>query len=76
MKKLIALVCVILAAPSALAVENYTAKMNEEGEYCARVKQTTVGATFTFRTKCRTLEEWKANGYKVTNPQNGQEVEI
>lgn len=88
MKNLKAFVCAILAlalAPTLLvlslstpvyAAEDYRAKLNESGEYCARVKTSVVGYTFVYRTQCRTLEEWAEKGYKVTDPQTGKEVEI
>lgn len=88
MKNLKAFVCATLAlilAPalvllslssSAYAGEDYNAKLNEEGKYCARIKQQAVGYTFTYRTKCRTLEEWREKGWKVLDPQTGEEVRI
>lgn len=50
------------AAPS-----SYDAKVNEDGKFCAKV-EISVGNHILKREKCRTLEEWKAKGYVVTDP--------
>jgi len=69
MKKLIALVCLMIALPATAkpAVEE-TAKLNEQGEYCARIEVRGVAGLTTRKTICRTLEEWEKAGYKVTAP--------
>lgn len=74
MKRFIALCCVLIA-PSAFAVDDYRATINEEGEYCAKVK-VQIGTGFLTTRKCRTLDEWKDAGYIVTDPTTGREVEI
>jgi len=74
MKKLIALCCAIIA-PSAFAVDDYRATINEEGEFCAKVK-INIGTAFITTRKCRTLEEWVEAGYTVTDPVTGERVEI
>lgn len=74
MKNLIALFCVILA-PSVFAADDYRAKVNEEGKYCAKVK-TNIGTGYLTTRKCRTLEEWVEAGYTVTDPVTGLRVEI
>lgn len=74
MKKLIALVCVLFATPSFADVE-YVAKLQEDGTYCARVELEGPGAMRFQKTKCRTLEAWKNEGYTIKTT-DGQEVEI
>ena len=68
MKKVLLLAGLLAAAQNTLADESYTAKANDEGKFCARIKQQTVGANFTYRTKCRSLEEWRDRGYEVSDP--------
>jgi len=65
MKKVLLLAGLLAAAQNTLADESYTAKANDEGKFCARIKQQTVGANFTYRTKCRSLEEWRERGWNV-----------
>jgi hypothetical protein len=67
MKKIIALVCLLIALPAAAkpAVEE-TAKLNENGEYCARIETRGVAGLTVRKTKCRTIEEWKKAGYEVS----------
>lgn len=74
MKKLIASLCAILAVPAFADVE-FIAKLQENGEYCARVELTGPGAMVFHKTKCRTLEQWKEAGYEIKTL-NGTEVEI
>ena len=74
MKKLIAAICVISAVPAFADVE-FRAKLQDNGEYCARVELEGPGAMRYFKTKCRTLQEWKEAGYNVKTL-NGTEVEI
>lgn len=74
MKKLATLFCLIFAAPAFADVE-FRAKLQDNGEYCARVELEGPGAMRYFKTKCRTLEEWKEAGYNVKTL-NGAEVEI
>ena len=74
MKKLIAAVCVLFAVPAFADVE-FKAKLQDNGEYCGRIELEGPGAMRFFKTKCRTLEEWKEAGYTVKTV-NGQEVEI
>lgn len=74
MKKLIAAICVILATPAFADVE-FRAKLQENGEYCARVELEGPGAMRFSKIKCRTLEEWKEAGYNIKTV-NGTEVEI
>jgi hypothetical protein len=67
MKKLIALVCLLVALPAAAKPEvQETAKLNEQGEYCARVEVRSVAGLTTRKTKCRTIAEWKEAGYEVS----------
>jgi len=74
MKKLIAFVCVLFTT-SAFASDDYTAKLQDNGEYCARVKlQGPAGMPIT-KTKCLTVEEWEAAGYEVRTLE-GKEVEV
>jgi len=74
MKKLIAAICVISAVPAFADVE-FRAKLQDNGEYCARVQLEGPGAMVFHKTKCRTLEEWKEAGYNVKTLE-GTEVEI
>lgn len=74
MKRFIALCCVLIA-PSAFAVDDYRATINEEGEYCAKVK-VQIGTGSLMTRKCRTLQEWAEAGYTVTDPKTGEKVEI
>ena len=68
MKKLIALVCLLVALPATAKQPEVqeTAKLNEQGEYCARVEVRGVAGLTTRKTKCRTIEEWKEAGYEVS----------
>ena len=67
MKKIIALVCLLIALPASAKPEiQEVAKLNEEGEYCARVQVRSVAGLTTRKTKCRTIEEWKKAGYEVS----------
>lgn len=67
MKKLIALVCLLVALPAAANPEvQEIAKLNEEGEYCARIETRGPAGLTVKKMKCRTLEEWKEAGYKVS----------
>lgn len=75
MKKLIATMCLLLAVPAAFADVEFVAKLQDNGEYCARVELTGPGAMRFHKTKCRTLEEWVEAGYKV-RATDGSEVEI
>lgn len=59
-------------APTVFAGEeiDYTAKLNEDGKYCAKVEVERIGfgnGTIT-RTKCRTLKGWENAGYKISTP--------
>jgi len=68
MKKIIALVCLMIALPAFAnepAVQE-TAKLNEEGEYCARIETRGPAGLTVKKMKCRTIEEWKKAGYEVS----------
>ena len=65
MKKVLLLAGLLAAAQNTFATEEYVAKVNDEGKFCARIKQQTVGANFTYRTKCRSLEEWREQGWNI-----------
>ena len=67
MKKIIALVCLLIALPAAAKpVVEETAKLNENGEYCARIEMRGAAGLTVRKTKCRTIEEWKEAGYEVS----------
>ena len=73
-----ALIIVLLATPFAALATNlvdptdYTAKVNEEGKYCAKIEiQTVTGSRM--KRKCRTIEEWEAKGYTVSSKKNQEE---
>ena len=66
---------IALLAPTFAALADpvdYTAKVNEEGKYCAKIEiQTVTGSRM--KRKCRTLEEWEAKGYTVSSKKNQEE---
>ena len=73
MKKEILTACsgVILAAslvaPQVQADEqDYVAKANEDGKFCARIEVRGPAGLTVKQTKCRTIEQWEAAGYKVS----------
>ena len=66
----------LMLAQPVLAIESYTAKLNEEGKFCAEVEVSQPGGFFIRRIKCRTLEEWEAAGYEVTYPEGLSPEEI
>jgi hypothetical protein len=70
MNKLVAALCVLLGigtmSVQADELYSYTAKLNEEGKYCARIQYVGVNNLPVSRTKCRTLDEWYARGYLIT----------
>jgi hypothetical protein len=73
MKKEILTACsgVILAAslvaPQVQADEqDYVAKANEDGKFCARIEVRGPAGLTHKKTKCRTIAEWEAAGYKVS----------
>ena len=66
MKKLFAIITLIAVPSLALAEKDYTAKLNEEGKYCARVEVVGVAGITNFKRKCRTIEEWEEAGYTVS----------
>ena len=57
-------------APTVFAGEaiDYTAKLNEDGKFCAKVKIDRIGFGTVERVKCRTLEGWENAGYKISMP--------
>lgn len=70
LSRLIATVCVVSATTFALPVKaepavQETAKLNEDGKYCARIEARGPAGLTRKVTKCRTIEEWKDAGYKV-----------
>jgi len=66
----------LMLAQPVLAVESYTAKLNEEGKFCATVKVAQPGGFFIRRMKCRSLEEWEAKGYEVSYPEGLSPEEV
>ena len=75
LSRLIATLCVVSATTFALPVKaedpavKETAKLNEDGKYCARIEVRSVAGLTTRKKKCRTLEEWEKAGYTVTPKQ-------
>lgn len=65
-------------APTVFAGEaiDYTAKLNEDGKYCAKVKIDRIGtgAGSIERTKCRTIKGWENAGYKISMPVDHEEM--
>jgi len=56
-----------LAAPQVQAKEtDYVAKADGEGKFCAKVEIRGPAGLTTRKTKCRTIEQWEAAGYKVS----------
>lgn len=70
-----AIIMLTLSSSVAFAEVEYNAKLREDGKYCARIELEGPGAMAFRKTKCRTLEEWAAEGYKVKTL-DGSEVEI
>ena len=68
MNKLILLALLVPSLAFAGDGKSYTAKINEDGKFCARVDMTTVAGIKTSKRKCRTLDEWREAGYLVTPP--------
>lgn len=58
----------LMSAPVSANEKSYVARMNDDGKYCARVEIQGVGTTTQRRLKCRTIEQWEAKGYEVTEP--------
>ena len=74
---IVAAALAVLSPSEAVADEkiSYTAKVNENGKYCAKVEVANLAGGTSLRMKCRTLEQWKAKGYKISMPIETQEVE-
>jgi len=64
MKYFAPLLALSLLAQPTLA-DDYVAKSNDEGEFCARVEVATITGSRKVK-KCRTIEEWKKAGYEVS----------
>lgn len=68
MKKIIIAACLVAGwSQTAFGYDSYLARINEDGKYCARVEVQSVGITSQMRTKCRTLSQWEAAGYEITD---------
>lgn len=64
MKNLVVSFCLLALSASTFAItDSYVARLNEQGEYCAKVNVGIV--TPYFKTKCYTLEQWEENGFTV-----------
>jgi len=62
----LALIVALIAPMFAFADPvDYVAKENEDGKFCARVEVTTITGSRMQR-KCRTIEQWEAEGYTVS----------
>jgi len=63
-------------APTVFAGEDvdYTAKLNKDGKYCAKVEVERIGFGTITRTKCRTLKGWENAGYKISTPVDHEEM--
>jgi hypothetical protein len=56
-----------LVAQSVLADEqDYVAKATEDGKFCARIEVRGPAGLTVKKMKCRTIQEWKDAGYKVS----------
>lgn len=73
---IVAAALAVFSSPEAVADEkiSYTAKVNENGKYCAKVEVANLAGGTSLRMKCRTLEQWKAKGYEISMPVETQEV--
>lgn len=61
----LALTATLLTVSSvASADRSYVAKVNENNEFCARIKPIGIAGLRSHKT-CKTIEEWKAAGYRV-----------
>ena len=58
----------LMSAPVSADEKSYVARLNDAGKYCAKVEIQGVGTTTQRRLKCRTIEQWEAKGYEVTEP--------
>ena len=80
MEKFIVIACLASAALMTSAAsfagqpEDYVARLNEEGLYCARVKTTGINGLMVRKTRCRTLEQWEAHGYIINVTKDPSEV--
>ena len=64
MKNLVVSFCLFaMSAATFAATDSYVARLNEQGEYCAKVNVGIV--TPYFKRKCFTLEQWEENGFTV-----------
>lgn len=68
MNKLILLALLVPSLVFADDGKSYSAKINENGKFCARVDVTTVANIKTSKRYCRSLDEWRDAGYLVTPP--------
>ena len=71
MKKIIAFVCLLIALPVAASPQpavQETAKLTEDGKYCARIEVRGAAGLVSRKKVCRTLKEWEKAGYTVTAP--------
>lgn len=56
----------LVAQPVSADEQDYVAKATEDGKFCARIEVRGPAGLTVKKTKCRTIEEWKAAGYKVS----------
>lgn len=61
----IALVLIFSSAAASARVDSYVARLNEAGQYCAKIRVGSGSITPYYKVKCRTIAEWKANGFLV-----------
>lgn len=65
-------------APAVFADEeiDYTAKLNEDGKFCATVKVERIGFGngYVYKNKCRTIKGWENAGYKISMPVDHEEM--
>ena len=64
--KIVIALATLLFSSLAFADKDYTAKVNEDGKYCARVEVAGINGITTRKRKCRTIEQWEAAGYIVS----------
>ena len=71
MKKIIAFVCLLIALPAGASPQpavQETAKLTEDGKFCARIEVRGPAGLPMKKRVCRTLEQWEKAGYTVTAP--------
>lgn len=56
----------LVAQPVKADGQDYVAKATEDGKFCARVEVRGPAGLTVKKLKCRTIQEWKDAGYRVS----------